>query len=119
AIAPPDDALLGARDVARPDGHGARDAPGRAGVRRGRVVERAQQRRTTRGRHDGPGRRHRRPHARGRTRRDGRGLTGQPRTRAAMNEALLYGLAAAAAVAILIFLSAVRVVAEYERGVIF
>ena len=29
-----------------------------------------------------------------------------------MNEALLYGLAAAAAVAILIFLSAVRVVAE-------
>jgi regulator of protease activity HflC (stomatin/prohibitin superfamily) len=36
-----------------------------------------------------------------------------------MNEAVLYGIGGAAALLVLIFVSAVRIVAEYERGVIF
>jgi len=36
-----------------------------------------------------------------------------------MNEAVLYGIGGAVALLVLIFVSAVRIVAEYERGVIF
>jgi regulator of protease activity HflC (stomatin/prohibitin superfamily) len=36
-----------------------------------------------------------------------------------MNEALLYGIGAAVLVLVVIFIAAVRIVAEYERGVIF
>lgn len=36
-----------------------------------------------------------------------------------MNEAVLYGIGGAVALLVLIFVSAIRIVAEYERGVIF